>query len=146
MGLVILAAGVVLPASAQTGRLAPWVNDPRFMPVFDMYWRARLLHGYAGDRLCALPGRPRYDDPQSPFRPLNQRLTAAAARIEARWPRALNDVARPYRLPPPSQPHCDDERAAWEALFAFETAVVAVERLLDGVERRELSGEDRTQR
>jgi hypothetical protein len=145
LALAILAAGVAQPASSQAPQLAPWVNDARFPPVFDMYWRARLLHRYAGDRLCAIPNSPHYDDPRSQFRPLNERMEAAAARIEVRWPRALNDVARPYRMPP-SQGRCEDESAAWQTLFGFETAVVALERLIDDVERRELNGAVRTQR
>ena len=115
------------------------------MPVFNMYWRARLLHSYAGSRICALRDVPRYDDPRSPFRPVVERLHAAGRRLEVRWPRALNDVARPYQMPP-SQSLCDDERAAWEALFGFETAVVALERLLDDVERRENSNRAGTRR
>jgi len=43
---------------------------------------------------------------------------------------------------PPSLSLCDDEKAMWEALFAFETAVTAMERLLDSIERNRLKLEE----
>ena len=141
-GVAFLAA-LVSPAQGslaqqqQPPQAAAWVNDVRFSAVFDMYWRAREMHTYAGNRLCALPQRFDYEDPRSPFRPINQRLVAAANRIEARWPTALNRVRRPYQVPPPTGGLCDDARAAEEALFGFETAVTAVERLLDQLERED---------
>jgi hypothetical protein len=49
------------------------------------------------------------------------------------YPRALSVVARPYMMPPP-QMNCDDEKSAWESIFSFETAVTALERLLDDIE------------
>ena len=114
--------------------LAPWVSDPRFPAIHDMYWRARYLSVNAGNRLCALKEGKFYDDPRSPFRPLDQRLKAVGNRIEIIWPKALNVVVRPYQMPPP-QDLCDDERATWDALFATETAIVAAERLLDNYRR-----------
>lgn len=129
---VICAAG---PGATQPSP-APWVGDNRFNAVFDMYWRARLLQSYAGSRLCSLRDRPNYEDPKSPYRPIDQRLFAAGNRIEARWPKALNTVRRPYMMPPP-QLLCQDEKAAYEALFAFETGVTALERLLDDLERKD---------
>jgi len=104
-----------------------------------MYWRARLLSSYAGNRMCALKERRDYEDPKSPFRPISERLHAVSVRIETAYPKALNTVARPYRMPP-SQMNCEDEKSAWEAIFAFETAVTAAERLLDNLEAQHRSG------
>lgn len=135
MALIQVLIGICISsgAVAQGPPLAPWVNDPRFNAIFDMYWRARLLGSYAGDRVCALPEHTHYDDPQSPFRPIDQRLKSASNRIEIIYPGALNKVARPYRMPP-SQSKCDDSSSAYQALFSFETSVTALERLLDNRE------------
>ena len=131
---ILALAAVSAPIGAVAGQpassLASWVGDVRFAAIHDMYWRARLQSRYVGNRLCALKENSKYDDPKSPFRPLDQRLNAAGNRIERIWPRALNTVVRPYQMPPP-QLLCEDERTAWEAIFALETAITALERLLD---------------
>ena len=115
---------------AQTTPRSAWADDIDFNAVFDMYWRSRLISVYAGSRLCSLKPSFHYDDPRSPFRPIAQRLHAAGVRFEKIYPKALNNVMRPYQMPP-SPMLCDDEKSAYEAIFAFETAVTALERLLD---------------
>lgn len=117
------------PATAQTTTAAAYLKNPHFFPAFDMYWRARLIRTDAGNRACSFPNK-LYDDPKSPFRPVAQRLDRAGQTFETLFPGALNTVARPYQMPP-SQSLCSDEKAAWEALFGFETAVVALENLLN---------------
>ncbi len=125
----VVASGAA-PVAAAAGSSQPgYVTDAAFPVAFDMYWRARLVGAAAGSRACALPNKA-YDDPKSPYRPVNERLDRAEAKFEARFPGALNTVARPYQMPPP-QSLCDDAKAAWEAIFAFETAVVGLENLLD---------------
>ena len=128
--LSAIAASTGVAVGQPAPSVASWVGDVRFEAIHDMYWRARLQSRYVGNRLCALKENSRYDDPKSPFRPLDQRLNAAENRIERIWPRALNAVVRPYQMPPP-QLLCEDERTAWEAIFALETAITALERLLD---------------
>ena len=125
-GLFLLA---MRPVQAQPPQASPaLVQDAEFKIVFDLYWRTRLLGRNAGNRICSLPNS-HYDDPKSPFRPLDQRLKAAGRTFETRYPHALNSFRRPYMVPPP-QSLCSDPKAAWEAIFAFETAVTALEAQL----------------
>jgi hypothetical protein len=130
--LVIALATVCTADNVAAEPSASWVGDVRFLSIHDMYWRAHLQNRYAGNRICALKPTPRFDDPKSPLRPLDQRLTAIGERIETVWPGALNRVARPYQMVPP-QSKCDDQSAAWEAIFALETTITAAERLLDNL-------------
>lgn len=135
LGTAVAALGLALfplSGSAQAQEMPSYVTDPEFSAAFDMYWRARLLGVYAGSRVCALPNS-NYDDPRSPFRPIDERLKRAEARFEKRFPTALNRVNRPYQMPPPSVGECTDTRAAWQSIFGFETAVVGLENLLDRI-------------
>lgn len=125
---------LIKPVAAQSPSTATWVVDTDFNAVFDMYWRSQLIGRYAGNRLCAFKQRFNFDDPRSPFRPIDQRLFAAGVRLEKIFPKALNTVAPPYAMPP-SQLLCDDERSAYEAIFAFETSVTALERMLDNLSK-----------
>ena len=122
----------ISPALAEPAQKPSWVNDTSFNAIFDMYWRSRLFSVYAGNRLCSVKPPIPYDDTRSPFRPIDQRLIAAGIRIEQIYPGALNSVAQPYQMPP-AQSKCDDQSSAYEALFAFETSVTALERLLDNM-------------
>jgi hypothetical protein len=120
-------------AVAQSSGLAPWVNDERTNAVFSMYWRAKISGFDAASRLCAIKDIANYDRPQSPYRPFDQRVEAAADRIEKIWPKALSRPPPPYIMPPP-QLNCDDVKSAWQSIVAFETAVTELERFLDSTE------------
>ena len=130
--ICVLLSVAIPPALAEPAQKPSWVNDTSFNAIFDMYWRSRLFSVYAGNRLCSVKPQIPYDDTRSPFRPIDQRLIAAGIGIEQIYPGALNTVARPYQIPP-AQSKCDDQSSAYEALFAFETSVTALERLLDNM-------------
>lgn len=116
------------PLAAQNATAPPTSRQLRSDAAFDFYWRARVLRSHAGARVCSLPYK-YYDDPKSPFRPLDERLKAAEQQFEKQYPGKLNSMRAPYMMPPPQQ-LCDDPKAAWEAIFAFDTAVTALEALL----------------
>ncbi|WP_299191711.1 hypothetical protein [uncultured Erythrobacter sp.] len=137
--LALLAMAGTEPLEASTPEGGPsWVGDERFDPIFDQYWRARILARYLGDRLCALEERRTFDDPNSQYRQLNSRLKNLEARIRVIWPGALSTVRRPYQMPPP-QMKCDDADAARELMFAVESTIVSAEKLLVDLERERLS-------
>ncbi len=101
---------------------------PGLPRVLERYWPARVHARLAENRVCALPNN-RYDDPKSPYRPLNERLLKTERLINQRYPGALNTAGRPYVMPPP-QSLCDDPAAARDALGKFRLALNALEAAL----------------
>jgi hypothetical protein len=131
MKICLLLLSLVLlgsPLTAQIAAAPATASDLRSDIAFDLFWRARVLRSHAGARVCSLPNK-FYDDPKSPFRPLDERLKAAQQQFEKQYPDELDRTRAPYMMPPP-QHLCDDPKAVWEAIFAFDTAVTALEAIL----------------